>query len=259
METKAQGISVIMPAYNASRTLARAIESVLAQTYENLELIVIDDCSKDDSYAIAQRYAQQDKRVRVVKNEKNAGVSDTRNRGVQLAQYEWIALLDSDDYWLKDKLELQLDKISCYPESSICFTASQYIDEEGNRSEYILHVPEKVSFDELLHQNIISCSSVLVKKEMLMRFPMHRDPMVHEDYITWLRILQLDPYAIGVDQPLLVYQISAGSKSGNKVKAARMQWRSYRQVSLPMMKRCVCFAQYMMRNLKKYRNISKQM
>lgn len=252
-------VSVVMPAYNASATIAQSIESVLQQTHAALELIVIDDCSTDDTRQIAEDYARRDHRVCVLHSEMNGGVSDARNRGVAAAQYEWIALLDSDDCWEPEKLAFQMDAVQKNPQCPLFFTGSAFVDENGCRSGYVLHVPQRVTKQELLCQNVISCSSVLVKREMLCRFPMYHDRRIHEDYAVWLRILQEIPYAVGIDRPLLIYRISASSKSGNKLRAAGMQWRTYRHIHLPMVKSCVCFVQYAVRNLRKYHGISKNM
>ena len=101
-------VSVIMPAYNAEKYIGEAIASVCAQTYENWELLILDDGSADRTAEIAQAYAQRDARIRVLRNLQNMGVARTRNRGFDLAQGEWIALLDSDDRWRVQKLEKQL-------------------------------------------------------------------------------------------------------------------------------------------------------
>ena len=101
-------ISIIMPAYNAENTLEFAVRSVLAQTYRDFELIIINDCSKDKTLALANRLQKTDSRIRVLDNERNQGVSLTRRRGVEIAEGDWLAFLDSDDAWMPDKLEKQV-------------------------------------------------------------------------------------------------------------------------------------------------------
>jgi teichuronic acid biosynthesis glycosyltransferase TuaG len=255
MGCRQTGVSVVMPAYNAGKTLLRAMESVLSQDHGLLELLVIDDCSQDDTAALAQSLAQRDSRVRLLRNQQNGGVSFSRRRGVEAAAYDYIAFLDSDDYWEPEKLTRQLKALEAHPEASLCFTGSAFIDDRGNRSDYVLNVPETLTFQQLLKQNVISCSSVLVRRELMLAHPMVDDRDIHEDYAAWLRILRQIPYALGIDEPLLVYQISTGSKSGNKLKAARMQWRTYRVAGVPLPTAAVSFCAYAVRNLQKYRRI----
>ena len=106
-------VSIIMPVYNASGTIRDAVDSVLRQTYQNYELIIIEDCSKDDSLSIVRSYEQADSRIRVIENPENKGVAFSRNAGVQAADGDYIALLDSDDVWLENKLEQQIELLGC--------------------------------------------------------------------------------------------------------------------------------------------------
>lgn len=126
---------------------------------------------------------------------------------------------------------------------------------EGQRLPYTLRVPSQITYGDLLKQNLISCSSSLVRRETLIRYPMERDPMLHEDYATWLKILKEEPYAVGIDEPLLIYRLSPSSKSGNKLRAAKMQWRTYQNIGLPWWKSVPTFILYAYKNLKKYTQI----
>lgn len=245
-------ISVVMPAYNAEITIDQAIQSVIKQTYKNIELIVIDDGSNDKTVEKVNAYTQKDSRVKILHNRTNAGVAVSRNRGVKAARGEWIAFLDSDDAWLPEKLEKQYKRLLNAPKCSICFTGSSFINEQGNYYSYTLSVPSQLTYYDLLKQNLISCSSVLVKKEIIEKFPMTDDPMIHEDLLTWLKILENGSYAIGVDEPLLIYRIQKNSKSGNKMRAAKMQWKTYEAAGIHSVKRLFFFASYAWRNIKKY-------
>lgn len=255
MQRNDRFISVIMPAYNAEPTLADSIESVLRQSHKNFELIVIDDCSTDRTAEIARTYEQKDARVRFLTNEQNNGVSNTRNVGVELARYDWVAFLDSDDTWREDKLEKQLKKLEEHPECAIFFTSTAYVFEDGTRSNFILHAPEKVVREDVLRQNVISCSSSLVRREALLAHPMKNDRMIHEDMAAWVAILSETPYACGIDEPLLIYRISKSGKSGNKLKAAKMQWRTYRAAGIPFWKAVGCYIVYAVRGVCKYATI----
>lgn len=249
-------ISIIMPAYNCEKYIEDSIKSVLYQTYQNWELIVIDDKSKDNTYALLNKLKVQDNRIKVFQNERNMGVGQTRNRGVELANGQWIAFLDSDDLWKKEKLEKQIQKLKEQQKAKLLFTASAFISEDGTPKDYILHIPEKVNRKQLLKQNIISCSSVLVQKSYLKKYPMSGNVMIHEDFAVWLQILSEETYAYGIDEPLLVYRVSANSKSGNKIKAAKMNWNTYKYVDINRMQAIYYMFCYIVRGLLKYRKLS---
>lgn len=245
-------ISVIMPAYNSEKTISDAIQSAVEQTYKNIEVIIIDDCSQDETVKKATIYARKDNRIKILKNSTNMGVALSRNRGIETANGEWIAFLDSDDMWAPEKIEKQYNMLLKNPSSAICFTGSAFINDRGMRSDYMLSVPEQLDYFDLLKQNLISCSSVLVKKEILNRYPMDSDPMIHEDLATWLKILKDGSVAVGINEPLLIYRISSKSKSGNKIRAAQMQWKTYHVVGIGYIKSIEYFLVYAWRNIKKY-------
>ena len=248
-------ISVVIPAYNAEKTIEKTIRSVIGQTYSDIEVLIVDDSSQDGTVKKAASYAKRDNRIKVFQNKSNMGVAWTRNRGVKEAKGEWIAFLDSDDTWEPSKLEKQTDILQKNPLCPLCFTGSAFENDEGIRSGYILSVPKQVKYNDLLKQNLISCSSVLVKKEALVAFPMKSDPMIHEDLATWLKILKNGDKAIGIDEPLLIYRVSSQSKSGNKLRAAQMQWKTYQVDGIGYLKSIRYFFIYAGRNIKKYLHI----
>lgn len=244
-------VSIIMPAYNAERYIETSIRSVLNQTWTDWELIVIDDCSADRTARIVRALQEKEPRIRLLQNTANSGTAVSRNAGVAQARGEWVAFLDSDDCWRKDKLALQLD----FAEKSRCpftFTGSGFMDEDGKPLSYYLSAPGRLTFRQLLKQNRISCSSVLIRRELMRDFPVSSDRM-HEDFAAWLMILRDNrTAACGLDMPLLVYRVSRGSKSGNKLHAALMTFRVYRYVGLPIPYALYCWGWYVLRSLKKY-------
>lgn len=256
-QMKIAAVSVVMPAHNAEKTIGLGIQSVLDQTFRQIELIIVDDFSDDQTLSVVESFAEKDSRIRIRKNMRNVGAALSRNRGVEEAEYDWIAFIDSDDLWEPDKLEKQISVMENFPGYSICFTGSGFVNECGIRYRYTLNVPEKISYSELLKQNLISCSSVLAKRETLLRIPMHDEPGIHEDFATWLRILREEDFAIGINEPLLIYRINHSSKSGNKLRAARMQWRTYRNVGIHRWKIPYYFTMYSIRGFKKYFSIQK--
>lgn len=245
-------ISIITPAYNCEKYLPEAVKSVLSQTFEDWELLMIDDCSGDNTYRCMEKLAEEDKRIRIFQNKVNSGTAATRNFGVRKAKGEWIAFLDSDDLWKADKLEKQLAMLTKHPDARLIFTGSGFMDADGKPIAYTLHVPERVNRSRLLRQNIISCSSVLIRKELMTEFPMPEEGGIHEDFATWLRILEKIPWAYGVDEPLLVYRKARDSKSGKKGKSAKMNWETYKKVGIPLGSRIVCMLGYTFHGLWKY-------
>ena len=159
MEEKQELVSIIMAAYNAEKTIDIAINSVLAQTYTEWELLVINDYSKDHTAEIVASFT--DPRIRLLQNEKNSGVSISRKKGMEAANGEWIAVLDSDDAWTPDKLEKQV-KLANDTGAELIFTGSAFMDDDGKPIDWQLHVPTTLPYRELLKQNLVSNSSVVV-------------------------------------------------------------------------------------------------
>lgn len=220
-------IRIIMAAYNAEKTIEKAISSVLNQTYPNFELLVVNDCSKDGTIELVKDIAAKDSRVRLISNVGNSGVSYTRKHGLEEAKGSWIAILDSDDAWTPEK---QID-IQKRMNADLLFTGSTFMDSDGQPIDWYLRAPAKVTYRQMLKQNVLSNSSALVLKELYAKHYASSGGM-HEDFAIWLSILKEGKKAYGVDEPLLIYRIAESSQSGNKVKAAKMNWNTYRYVGL---------------------------
>lgn len=246
-------ISIIMAAYNAERTIGQAVTSVLNQTYKNFELLIIDDCSADNTASIAEKFREEDERVRVIRNTKNSGVSYTRRHGLKEANGEWIAVLDSDDAWTSDKLEKQM-RLQKETGGDLLYTGSTFMDNDGKPIDWYLHAPQKIGYRQLLKQNLISNSSSLVRKELYEKYYVSDDRM-HEDFAVWLGILKSGECAYGIDEPLLIYRLSKKSKSGNKFKAAKMNWNTYRYMGLNFFSAFYYECCYIINGLLKYRNL----
>lgn len=246
-------ISVIVPAYNAERTLKQAVESVLAQTWGNFELIIVDDGSQDCTAEVAEALVAQDSRVQFLRNEKNRGVCYTRHRGVAAAKSQWLAFLDSDDMWMPEKLEKQV-ALQKRTGAKLLFTGSGFMNADGQMKQWVLHVPEKLGYRRLLKQNLVSNSSVLVRKESYLHYEVQGHNM-HEDFACWLCMTRAGEFAYGIDQPLLVYRLSPSSKSGNKQKAAVMNWNTYRAVGLSLPVAAYNMIFYAINGFRKYRNL----
>ena len=250
---KNEKVSIIMAAYNAGRTVDKAVRSALAQTYPHFELIVIDDCSTDNTVELVSAY--HDPRIRLVCHKQNKGVSLTRHEGVSLATGLLVAVLDSDDWWEPDKLRLQVECMA-RTSASLVFTASTFMTSQGADIPWVLHVPAEISYRKLLRQNLISNSSVLVRRDLYLRYE-ELDDTTHEDFVCWLRMLRDGHKAVGIDQPLLHYRLSDNSKSSNKWKAFAMNWRTYRVVGLGLVEASYNMLWYVVNGLVKYHRIEK--
>lgn len=220
-------VSVVMPVFNAERTMRRSIESVLQQTFPALELILVDDGSSDDSPAIIAEYAQFDIRVKALRQPANAGVAEARNAGVRAARGSHIAFLDSDDWWDRRKLELQIAQMRSSG-ALVSYAAYQRIAEDGRALSQV-EPPARLSYTDMLKSNHIgNLTGVYDRRIGDVAF----QRVGHEDYVFWLERVRRAGGAIRVqhDGPLAYYLVRAGSVSANKLRAAGWQWRIYRQV-----------------------------
>lgn len=244
-------VSVIMPVFRAEAYLPQAIDSVLAQTYFNWELLILDDQSPDGAWEIAQRYARKDARIRCIQNEHNLGVAQTRNRGIDLSRGEWIAFLDSDDVWHADKLERQLAAAARTDADLIYSAYAMFHDHDRRRAEYL--VPAKTSYKDMLRENVIGCSTVLMRRSALGEHRFRSD-FYHEDYSLWLELLRSGLSAAGCPEVLVEWRISENARSFNKLNAAKNRWRVYRQAEkLPIWKCALYFIIYAARGFRKVR------
>lgn len=242
-----------MAAYNAEKTIEQSINSVLNQTYPDVELLVVDDYSQDRTVKLVENIMARDNRVRLIYNKENSGVSYTRKHGLEEAKGAWIAILDSDDIWAPEKLEKQII-LQKKMNADLLFTGSAFMDSDGQPIDWYLHAPSEVTYRHLLKQNVLSNSSSLVRKELYEKHYAVGDGM-HEDFAVWLGILKEGKRAYGVDEPLLTYRIAKSSKSGNKIKAAKMNWNTYRYIGLNPLSAFYYECWYVVKGLMKYKNL----
>lgn len=226
-------VSVIMPVFNAQRTMRQSIESVLQQSEERLELVLIDDASTDNSALIIDEYALRDRRIKVLRQPANAGVAEARNAGIRAASARYIAFLDSDDWWHPRKLELQIGQMRASG-ATVSYTTYQRVAEDGSLLS-IVEPPLQVDHGDMLRSNHIG-NLTGVYDRRLGDVPFLR--MGHEDYVFWLDRVRRAGRAIRVnhDGPLAFYLVRGGSVSSNKLRAVGWQWKIYREIerlSLP--------------------------
>ena len=219
-------VSIITPAYNAEKYIKDTIESVIAQTYENWEMIIVDDASKDNTVNIIKNYQQKDRRIKLISLNENQGVANARNIAIQNAKGIYIAFLDADDIWEKDKLKKQIQIIKS-TNADITYTAYKMIDETGKTIKR-RSVKKEISLNDLLKENSIIFSSVLCKKERINN-KYFVSKWYHEDYVFLLDLAKEKNKFCGINESLMEYRVHQKSRSFNKSKAAKYRWKIYRE------------------------------
>lgn len=242
-------VSIIMPAYNAEDTIRESIKSVIEQTYKNWELIIIDDGSTDDTISIIKKQQKNDKRIKLLKNQKNLKVAKTRNRGLNYAKGDYIAFLDADDLWFKNKIEKQLNFML---KKNIDFSYSNIIIINDNEKRKKVIFDETVNYKKLLKGNQISCLTVMLKSTVIKSIKMK--DIGHEDYLFWLEILKKNNLlAYNTNEVLAYYREGNKSLSSNKFQAAHWQWNIYRnELNLPLFSSMVNFIFYTVKGFLKH-------
>ncbi|BEC21192.1 glycosyltransferase family 2 protein [Escherichia coli] len=219
-------VSIIMPLYNSARFLAASIDSVLKQKYTNWELILIDDCSGDDSVVIAQTYCDKDSRIKLVRLDKNSGAAVARNRGIEVAEGRFIAFLDSDDLWLPEKLDIQI-QFMLEKKIAFSYTAYKKIDEYGV-DLFELGVPTSLSYQALLKACVIGCLTVIYDISQIGKVYMPLGTK-REDYALWLKIMRENNIvAYGINRVLASYRIYPNQSSSKKLNMAKENWKLLR-------------------------------
>ncbi len=243
-------VSIITPSYNNALFIEETIESVLNQTYHNWEMIIIDDCSSDNSIEIIKRYAQKEPRIKLIINKENIGVSDSRNRAIKEAKGTYIAFLDSDDSWLPKKLTKQINLMR-RTGTLMSYSSYKTINENSKVTGYFI-VKTKVSYRDLLKTSTIGTLTTIYNAKKLGKF--YFDDRGHEDYVMKLTILKKIGVARGVREPLAHYRIVENSISRNKLQAASWQWKIYRESeNLHPIKSLYYFLHYTYNGFTKYK------
>jgi len=240
-------ISIIIPTYNAEKYFLCTIQSVLNQTYQNWEMIIVDDCSSDNTFELALKFTTTDSRIKVFKLEKNSGPAIARNMAIESAQGRYIAFLDSDDLWLPEKLEKQI-KFMQEMDIAFSFTAYEKINEAG-RPFQSFGVPQKISYPGLLKTCFIGCLTAIYDTEKLGKAYMPTNTK-REDFATWLTILKKVEYAYGLQEVLAQYRVYGRQTSARKIRMAFENWYLYRHIEkLSLMQSSYYFAHYAVNGL----------
>ncbi len=213
-------VSVVMPCLNSERTIEQSIVSVLAQDYKNIELIVVDDGSSDESMSIVEKFSAIDKRIVLLRNKGMHGVSYARNLGLDFASGKYICFLDSDDYLLPGSITARVNVMIA---KCAKIVHGPYLKLFANGNFAKKNTLSRVSFSDMLKRNYIGNLTGMYDADALGK--VRQQSLRHEDYLMWCQLLRLEKYAYstGTD-PVGVYRVSSSSLSGNKFKAFVWHW-----------------------------------
>ena len=202
-------ISIITPTYNCGNFIAETIESVLKQSYQNWEMIIVDDCSTDDTEEIVTKYVLHDNRIKYYKLERNSGAAIARNKAMELACGDYIAFLDSDDLWMEDKLEKQLAFMKNNNYNITC-TAYEQINEAGQSLNKVIKTKTKIDYNSVLLSCPVGNSTVMYNVNKLGKFEIPNIRKRNDDAL-WLQMLKKEKYIYGMTDVLMKYRIRNNS------------------------------------------------
>ena len=239
-------VSIVIPVYNAEKFIDETISSVLDQTYTNWELLLVNDCSKDNSVKIINKYLK-DERIKLINNKVNSKVAISRNNGIKAAKGKYICFLDADDKWDKEKLEKQV-KFMKEKDCEFSFTSYEFADENCIPNGKKVIVPEKISYNQALKNTTIWTSTVMFDMTKLSKEDIYMPDVKSEDTASWWSILKKIDYAYGIKDVLSFYRRTEGTLSSNKFEAIKRIWNLYRNVEhLNIFKSIYCFFWYAFR------------
>ncbi|PLY38647.1 glycosyl transferase [Pectobacterium carotovorum] len=232
-------VSIIMPVYNAERYLKHSVDSVLNQTYDNFELIIINDASTDSVKEIITGF--NDARIKYIENENNVGVAESRNRGINKAVGEYLAFLDADDYWLPTKLEFQIGTMKKNG-AFCCHSAYERMNSDFSSVLGTVKAKEYVSFNDMLKSNFIGNLTGIYNVKH--NGKCYQKKVGHEDYLMWLHVTKKCS-SVGINHVLARYRVSDNGVSSNKIKAMTWHYNILRnELKISFSKSCFLFFMY---------------
>lgn len=221
-------VSVIMPSFNSELFIEESIRSIQNQTYSNWELVITDDCSTDNTVKLIEHLQEKDQRIRLYILSKNKGAGYSRNNSIKMSKGRYIAFCDSDDLWLRDKLEKQIKFMKEY---NLSFSYSSYnvINEVGEMIDQRI-CSEKLNYSKILLQNEIGClTAIYDRKQIGLKFM--KNIRKRQDYLLWLEILREIRSTRGIKSPLANYRIRQDSISRNKIGLIKYNYQVYRYLN----------------------------
>jgi len=247
-------VSIITPIFNGEKYLKEITECILNQTFEDFEWILIDDCSTDSTRSRIDELSKSDNRVKSVLLDQNSGPIIARNKGMDAAQGRYIAFIDADDLWVKDKLEKQVTFMKLH-DIALSYTAFKKINDDGNIiSKFKVPVPAKVTYNKLIKSNCIPASSAMFDRTKT--GDIRQDtaaPVSKDDFFFWLSILKKCHIAMGLQEDLFRLRIHTGSITSDKLEMARRHWKMYREIfQFSVLKSIRYYIIYSMKGLMKH-------
>ena len=221
-------VSIITPAYNAEQFIGEAIASVIAQTYTNWELLVINDASTDNTAGIVKQFMAKDPRIKILDNTTTKGPGNARNFGIEEAKGTYMAFLDADDLWKPNKLQEQL-KVLENTNANICFSSYELINEKGQHLNKTVLALDFLSYKKQLRCNYIGNLTGLYNAKKLGKIYMP-EIRKRQDWVMWLRAIEIGGNAIGIKQSLAYYRIREHSVSSNKLQLIKHNFNVYNSV-----------------------------
>ena len=246
-------VSIITPSYNSAKFIAETIQSVQNQTYQNWEMIIVDDGSSDETENVVLSIIQKDNRIQFHKLSQNSGPAVARNTGIEKASGDYMTFIDADDIWFPTFIE---NNIKTIQETGIPFVFSSY-KRANEQLEFVYSdfiVPNKVSYSDILKSNSISCLTAFVDIKKLGKKYM---PLIRkrQDMGLWLNYLKVIPFAHGIQETQAIYRIRENSLSRKKSDLIKYQWQFYREVEkLNVFESSYYMLHWMYRGFMKYRS-----
>lgn len=220
-------VSIITPLYNCENFISETIKSVIAQSYSDWEMLIVDDCSTDNSRQIVDEFVRTDCRIKYFKTAFASGSpAHPRNIGIEMAQGRYIAFLDSDDLWNSNKLELQ---IPFFSDDKVGIVFSNYVkvNIDGESKGSIITAPKQVTYFNLLKGNVIACLTSVYDRKKIGK--VYFSKQGHEDFVLWLAILKKGYVAKNCGYVLAKYRVRKSSVSSNKLKVIKWYYNIYRE------------------------------
>lgn len=238
-------VSIIIPVHNSEKYIKQALESINRQTYQNYEIIIIDDFSKDKTLDIITNMNID--KIKIIKLKKHLGVAIARNIGIRKANGRYIAFLDSDDIWKKEKLEKQIEFIK---DKSFIYSSYKYINSNCTKMSSKVHILENTDYKKALKNCRILTSTCMIDLNKIPKRYCYMPDIMIEDYATWLNILKKGYIAYGQNEELVYYRKSPKSRSSNKIHTAHYRWKVYKkQKNVSYIYLSFCFLTYMLNGI----------
>ncbi|HFD1448108.1 TPA: glycosyltransferase family 2 protein [Escherichia coli] len=234
-------VSVIMPVYNGARTIISSVESIINQSYQDFVLYIIDDCSTDDTFSLIFNRYKNNQKIRMLRNDSNLGVAESRNVGIKAATGKYISFCDADDLWHQNKLERQIELFNNECVDVVC--SNYYVVNINGDVIGEVKAPHIITYRKMLMKNHIGNLTGIYNANKLGKF--YQKNIGHKDYLMWMEIINKTNVAICIQDNLAYYMRTSNSLSANKVKTAKWMWNIYRQcLHLSFTKSLYCFFMY---------------